>query len=854
MAGACFGFCGGFNARLLFLMACAMIEYIAHTVVLVLGPMLALHFYPETSFHRLGFYTAILSGAGFLGHALSCGFWINLARSLKSSKGVILWGLAVTGAGFFSLLLCQSLLAMTLVRFATGLSSGVLPVALIEVDNICGNRQTRLALVTRTLGMGVGAMGTFLLISLGAKLPQASSPGGNDDPAALDTALYFYPLCFVSVVAWIAVVVMLVALRLRSRTSYTQLAEEEDDFLNFMPQHPVETLTPASRSNTSLNTSSTSSSEGDSPVARTVAHVKSAFGETFGRSSMGLSTKKPVPSPTKLSAAKLLVTPQPHFRLIRDILPHYFHGYTADGHLVVWDFVGRVKMDKLHAAGFTAADLRDHYRFFLAFAQETLLRSPAQKIVYVVDLDGLSLRDADARAVDSACAVVTALQRELPDRLHALAVTNAPVWFSQVMARVRPHLAKRTAEKVSFLNKETTTQELVALIGVDSLPQRYGGRNGVEIGKSTQERALDELLKRTTASLERTIEIVGTPRSRHGSVSRARTGSVRSTMSDDGSDEEAFFDSLEYGLQDEEDVEDQEPVISVVVHSQATPAPATAAISRIGTTNPSSYQPLEKKPRKSSAAARAAAKTTDAPVPELAITREPLACLVLMVFFFWSLVQLSFDEMLPLWFFKQNPITLGGSVHAEPPASQSTVSSITLTVAGTLAVLSLVVLLGHVASGVLCSSARNVMTPLATLRVGLLLQIPILGCFPLIDLFKVDELPFAWFLVVGVLVVKQLTAGVASHGLLALLDNSIAVDRRLAVHRAAQRVQYAAFFLASAAAPALFALLGYFEQGFPFDQSLLYFVEALGLVFLLFFSLAIPSRMNFPVLFSMGKR
>jgi hypothetical protein len=95
---------------------------------------------------------------------------------------------------------------------------------------------------------------------------------------------------------------------------------------------------------------------------------------------------------------------------------------------------------------------------------------------------------------------------------------------------------------------------------------------------------------------------------------------------------------------------------------------------------------------------------------------------------------------------------------------------------------------------------------------------------------------------------------VASHGIMALLDNSIAIDRRLAVHRAAQRVRYAGHFIASAAAPALFALLGYFEQAFPFDQSLLYFVQALGLVFLLFFTLAVPSRMNFPVLFSMGKR
>lgn len=135
---ATMGCCRGFNARLLFLMGCAMIEYVAHTVVLVLAPMIATHFYPQTPFPRLGFYTALLAGAGYLGHALSCRLWINVARSLQSSKGVVLWGLAITGAGFFSLLLCQSLLAMTLVRFATGLFSGVLPVALIEIDTICG--------------------------------------------------------------------------------------------------------------------------------------------------------------------------------------------------------------------------------------------------------------------------------------------------------------------------------------------------------------------------------------------------------------------------------------------------------------------------------------------------------------------------------------------------------------------------------------------------------------------------------------------------------------------------------------------------------------------------------------------
>ncbi|TYZ62395.1 hypothetical protein PybrP1_010205 [[Pythium] brassicae (nom. inval.)] len=835
------GCCRGFNARLLFLMACAMIEYVAHTVVLVLAPMIAMHFYPQTPFRRLGFYTALLAGAGYLGHVLSCRLWINVARSLQSSKGVVLWGLAITGAGFFSLLLCQSLLAMTLVRFATGLFSGVLPVALIEIDTICGNRQSRLAASTKYLGIGLGAVATFLLVALGHKLAQA------DPHSDTDAFLYFYPLAFVSVVSWIAAVVTLVGLRVQSRASYLQLAGDDDDDgdAHFVQQ-----------SRSALD---------DSPVAAAAARpmelVRSAFEETFRLHNRG--------GGAATTTQQLLAAPRPHYRAIRSIIPHYFHGFTADGHVVAWDFVGQLKLDKLHASGFTTADIRDHYRFFLAFAVEKLLTLPAQKIVYVIDLEGLTLTDADERVVEMASAVIEDVHKTFPDRLKALAVLNAPVWFSQVMAKLKAHIpSKKTADKIAFFRKETATHDLLALIGVDSLPTRYGGRNGVEIGKASQERALDELLKKTTGSLEETIEIVG-----RGNQIRMRTGSARAGGDDDGSDDEAFFDSLEYGLQDPFEDDDNDDEISIVVHSQAS-TNATAAVARLTGAAP----PRPKAASFASSATSPAAEkkvhnveganvlkldhrpASAAADPEVAITREPHAVLILSFYFFWLLVQLSFDELFPLWVFKDEHSVAAGSDSGTGAArlglegahtERAAVAARTLTLAGSLALVALSVLLVQTLFSTLSS---NVMTPLATLRVGLLFQIPVVGCFPLIDLFKLDALSFSWALVVAVLAAKHLMGAVAMHGLLTLLDNSIAVDRRLAVHRATQAVGYGAMLLGSAVAPALFALLGYFAKGFPFNHSLLYFVQALGLVFLLLFSFAIPSRMNFPQLFAMGKR
>ncbi|KAJ0408411.1 hypothetical protein ATCC90586_009186 [Pythium insidiosum] len=556
------GCCRGYSARMLFLMGCAMIEYASHTVILVLGPMIALHFYPATSYPRLGFYTALLSGSGYLGSALSCRLWINMARTLKSAKGVILWGLAILGAGFFSLLLCQSLLAMTIVRFAMGLFSGVTPVALIEIDNICGNRQTRLAVATKYVGVLIGAGATFLLVALGDKLFDVRGAAATE--AKDETALYFYPLCFISMISWIAVVVTLVGLRMKSRASYVALNDPNGG-------------SPGKHRMSALDDSPTGSPS--FPVSSSLDRVKSAFEETFRRNR----------NPLK----QLLMSPQPHFRTIRTIIPHYYHGYSESGHVVIWDFLGQIKMDRLTSAGFTTVDIRSHYQFFLQFALEKLIKSNNQKLLYIVDLEGLTLMDADDRVIEGAGVVISDLQKSFPDKLYQIAVINAPVWFSQVMAGVKPKIARKTIDKISFFPSSSTQQSLQDLIGVDSLPKRYGGRNGVEFGKTT---------------------------------------------------------------------------------------------------------------------------------------------------------------------------------------------------------------------------------------------------------------------VVIAILLKHITAAIATHGLAVLLDNSIAVDRRLIAHRAGHVVTYVAALISSGASPALFALLGYFGRSFPLDQSLLYFVQALGIGFLFLFSFLIPSRLNFPLLFAMNKR
>lgn len=665
-----------------------------------------------------------------------------------------------------------------------------------------------MAASTAYLGTGIGAAATFTLVKLHDKLAHVADSASS----AIDMSpLYFYPLCFVSLIAWIAVVAAIMGLRLKNRSSYMHLAGDDDT--NFS--------TPRRRHSALDNSPKGSDFSLDK--------VKSAFEETFRVMN-------------RFSSKRILSTPRPHFRMIRSILPHYFHGYTADGHVVIWEFLGQIKMDKLHSSGFTTVDLSDHYQFFLQFAVEKLLKTSSQKLVYVIDLEGLTLMDTDERIVETATSIIGVLIKEFPDRMHRLAVLNAPVWFSQVMTSVRPHLSKRTTDRIMFIQKETVTEDLLKLIGVDSLPRRYGGQNNVEIGKSSQERALDELLKQTTGHLEETIEIVG------AQSRRIRSGSARSD--DIGSDEEAFFDCSEYGLQDE-DLDEGED-ISIVVHSQMMKNDRKDTEPKILPHLTPRQHTNEKKMLSRDANIQAVNVsdhwTTGENIVDIALSNEPYACLVLSVFFLWSLIQFSFDEIYPLWFFKGNPITLG---LVSSGTNSANVLSITLSITGSLALTSLTLLACQL---VISTFSSNLMTPLATLRLGLLFQIPVVGCFPLIDVFHVDRHSFAWIIVTIATFAKHITAGVALHGLLSLMDNSIAVDRRLAVHRAACVVSYAASFFSSATGPAWFALMGYFAKSFPFDQSLLYLVQGLGLAFLFFFSLLIPTRLNFPMLLSMSKR
>ncbi len=55
---------------------------------------------------------------------------------------------------------------------------------------------------------------------------------------------------------------------------------------------------------------------------------------------------------------------QPHFAAIKEHYPHYIHGRSKRGEIVVYEFPGRMDLARLRAVGVGAAEIGRHYTFF----------------------------------------------------------------------------------------------------------------------------------------------------------------------------------------------------------------------------------------------------------------------------------------------------------------------------------------------------------------------------------------------------------------------------------------------------------------------------------------------------------
>lgn len=99
------------------------------------------------------------------------------------------------------------------------------------------------------------------------------------------------------------------------------------------------------------------------------------------------------------------------------------------------------------------------------------------QLISIFDVSGARLAELTGPILKLFQKCTETIQAHYPERSFRLFVIHAPWWFSTAWALLSPFLDRRTKQKVKVLtgNAEAQKKQLIADVGVDKLPEMYGG-------------------------------------------------------------------------------------------------------------------------------------------------------------------------------------------------------------------------------------------------------------------------------------------------------------------------------------------------------------------------------------------
>lgn len=113
-------------------------------------------------------------------------------------------------------------------------------------------------------------------------------------------------------------------------------------------------------------------------------------------------------------------------------------------------------------------------KFLIYMLEKVLARETGnEKLVAIVDLGGLSFKNADARAFITGFQVQ---QAYYPGILAKCYIWDMPRFFVSIWNVISSFLEKTTTEMITIVNTEDEKRELVEEIGEDVIPVAYGGK------------------------------------------------------------------------------------------------------------------------------------------------------------------------------------------------------------------------------------------------------------------------------------------------------------------------------------------------------------------------------------------
>uniref|UniRef100_A0A7S4JHK7 CRAL-TRIO domain-containing protein n=1 Tax=Odontella aurita TaxID=265563 RepID=A0A7S4JHK7_9STRA len=192
---------------------------------------------------------------------------------------------------------------------------------------------------------------------------------------------------------------------------------------------------------------------------------------------------------------RILKDPHPHFHVIKQNYPHYFHLRGLCNEPVYYETPAKINLNAIRSAGLTMDGLLRHYALVTEFMWTHVERSQHSKSIYVIDLAGIRLRDFAGEVIKFVKSAASFISQHYPERSGTIFVVNAPLWFNVIWKVVKPIIDPVTVEKVRVVRGEDNIRrELNEKIPIENIPPEYGGLS-MPLGNSPEEHLLAELMR-----------------------------------------------------------------------------------------------------------------------------------------------------------------------------------------------------------------------------------------------------------------------------------------------------------------------------------------------------------------------
>ncbi|ETL79931.1 hypothetical protein L917_19533 [Phytophthora nicotianae] len=189
---------------------------------------------------------------------------------------------------------------------------------------------------------------------------------------------------------------------------------------------------------------------------------------------------------------QLLEEPSPHFKIIKENYPHYYHKRGKNGEPVYYEKPGKINLKALKSAGLTLDDLMHNYLMITEFLWQVIEQDDNRKGISVLDVDGIGISDFAGEAVEYVRKAASVSGKHYPERCAYIFVINVPSWFSMIWNTVKGMVDDVTREKVIIVRgKKKILEALSERIPVENIPVEYGGESD---GKSPEEDLLFNLM------------------------------------------------------------------------------------------------------------------------------------------------------------------------------------------------------------------------------------------------------------------------------------------------------------------------------------------------------------------------